>query len=187
MLSLVGRRSGSIDTGRAPRRTGRQRPFVTYLRRPGAKRPLQYEGATISRPKRIEDITINDLCEHRWCYFHDDEAGFDSFEWVIPDTHPKFDTHVIELELATFRFHGGQEFLGMLACSQFSVCLSGKWHSFSTGIVKPTEDVKSLKEALRRLGLALPVVATAKWSGTSERFNGIRYFEHGDEVELWDA
>lgn len=73
----------------------------------------------------------------------------------------------------------------MLDGSQFSVCLAGEWHSFWTGTVKPTEQIKAhLMEALCRLGLALPVEAKAKWSGKSERYNGIRYLdEQGNEAE----
>ena len=143
----------------------------------------------MSAAKRIEHISLDDLIRHRWCYFHDDEGGFDAFEWVVPDTHPKFDPYVMELELATFRFHGGQEFLGMLDGSQFSVCLAGEWHSFWAGIVKPTEQVQSrLREALDRIGLALPVEATAKWSGKSACYNGIRYLDDDDnEVEVLNA
>jgi len=91
----------------------------------------------------------------------------------------------LELELATFQFYGGEEFLGMLDGSQFSVCLDGEWHSFWTGLGKPTAQTKThLMEALCRLGLVLPVEAKAKWSGKSERYNGIRYLdEQGNEVE----
>lgn len=95
------------------------------------------------KPKRIEDITLDDLICHRWCYFHDDDEGFDSFEWLIPDTHPKFSTEVIEMELATFRFQGGEEFLGMFdGASNFSVFLAGNWYSFWTGGSGPTEEEK---------------------------------------------
>lgn len=137
-------------------------------------------------PKRIEDITLDDLTRHRWCYFHDDEEGYDSFDWVIPDTHPRFSTEVTEVELATFRFHGGQEFLGMFdGYLQFSVCLEGEWHSFWTGVAKPTEQKSArLAEVLTQLGLALPVVTTAKWSRQSARYHGIRYIdEQGNTVE----
>jgi hypothetical protein len=145
------------------------------------------ESMTIPRPKKIEDISTEDLSRHRWCYYHDNEGDFDSFEWVIPDTHPKFDPYLMELELATFRFSGGQEFLGMLDVSQFSVCLGGQWYSFWTGAFEPTEqDTARLKEALHRLGLTLPVEATAKWSGRSACYNGIRYLDEDDnEVEIW--
>lgn len=141
--------------------------------------------ATISQPKKIEDISIYDLRRHRWCYFQEDEGGFDSFEWVIPDTHLRFDARILELELATFRFYGGEEFLGMLDGCQFSVCLGGEWHSFWTGVAKPSEQMKAnLTKALGRLGLALPVEAKAKWSGKLERYNGIRYIdEQGNEAD----
>lgn len=93
----------------------------------------------------------------------------------------------MELELAKFRFSGGQEFLGMLDGAQFVVCLAGEWHSFWTGAFKPTEQhTERLKAALSRLGLALPVEATAKWSGKSACYNGIRYLDDDDnEVEIW--
>lgn len=138
-------------------------------------------------PKRVEDITLNDLQSHRWCYLHDDEQKFDSFEWLIPDTHPRFSTDVIEMELAIFRFKDGQEFIGRFdGSAQFSVSLAGKWHSFWTGIMRPAEEEKeALAHVMSRLSLEFPVEATAKWSGAFERFNGIRYVDHeGQTLEV---
>jgi len=137
-------------------------------------------------PKRIEAITIEDLRLCRWCYFHDDEGGFDGFEWVIPESHPKFSKDIIELEPATFCFQGGQEFEGMFDGSKcFSVYLGDNWHSLWHGSVPPrAAEVASFKTMLSELGLALPVVATARWSGKSECYGGLRYYDHhSNEVE----
>lgn len=141
----------------------------------------------MSFPKRIEGISVEDLDRYRWCYFHDDEGEYDSFEWVIPETHPKFSEDVIQLELATFRFHGGEELLGMFDGSKcFSIYLDGEWHGLWYGVRIPTEQDKAkLKMALGGLGLDLPVVATAKWSGKSESYKGIRYYDEArNEVEV---
>lgn len=57
-------------------------------------------------PKRLEELTVTDLEGNRWCLYQDDEEGYDGFEFVIPDTHPGFSEHVIEIELANFIFSG---------------------------------------------------------------------------------
>jgi len=140
----------------------------------------------MSSPKRLEEITVEDLSQHRWCYFHDDDGGYDSFEWVIPDTHPKFSDNVIQLELATFRFQGGEELKGMFDGSKcFSMDLTGVWYALWYGGMTPTERNKQdLNKALDDLGLCLPVTAIATWSGQSETYNGIRYYDQaGCEVE----
>jgi hypothetical protein len=137
-------------------------------------------------PKRIEEITVEDLTLHRWCYFHDDDGGVDSFEWVIPDTHPKFSEDIIEMELATFRFQGGEEFAGMFDGSEsFSVYLAGRWYTLWYGVRAPSEHEKAnFKAALRELGLNLPVNAKARWSGKSVSYSGLRYLdEAGIEIE----
>ena len=56
------------------------------------------------KPKAIEDITLEDLRAKRWCFYDNEEEGFNSFEWVIPDDHPSYSEHVIELELSEFTF-----------------------------------------------------------------------------------
>jgi hypothetical protein len=39
-----------------------------------------------------------------------------------------------------------------------------------------------------KMATYLPVEATAKWSGKSERYKGIRYLdEQGNEVEFWNV
>lgn len=137
-------------------------------------------------PKRIEEISVEDLSRSRWCYFHDDEGGYDSFEWVIPATHPKFSEEIMELELATFRFQGGEELKGMYdGVKNFIVHLAGEWYAFWFGGIAPTElDKQKLKAALGELGLRLPVSATAEWSRVSQTYHGIRYYdEDGRETE----
>ncbi|HEY2021339.1 hypothetical protein [Paraburkholderia sp.] len=138
-------------------------------------------------PKRIEEITIEDLRLCRWCYFQDDGGGFDAFEWVIPESHPKCNEDVVELELATFCFRRGQEFQGMFDGSKcFSVYLGDKWHSLWHGSVPPrAAEIADFKTALCELRLSLPVVATAQWSGKSECYGGLRYYDHAKtEVEV---
>ncbi|CAN7197468.1 hypothetical protein LJR289_000512 [Pseudoduganella sp. LjRoot289] len=137
-------------------------------------------------PKRIEEITVEDLRLCRWCYFCDDNDGFDGFEWAIPELHQKFSTAVVELELATFRFKGGQEFDGMFDGSKsFSVYLQGRWHSLWRGEVRPSAaEVAAFNSAISELSLSLPIVATARWSGKSECYGGLRYYDQdGAEVE----
>ena len=92
----------------------------------------------------------------------------------------------MELELATFRFQGGEQLKGMFDGAKcFSAYLAGDWYAFWSGVRVPTEqDREKLKATLAELGLRLPVNATARWSGKSENYSGIRYYdEAGDEVE----
>jgi hypothetical protein len=67
----------------------------------------------------------------------------------------------------------------------FSVYLTGEWHALWYGVRIPTEqDKERLKTALCVLGLDLPVIAAAKWSGKSECYEGIRFYdEAGNETE----
>ncbi|MDI5831559.1 hypothetical protein [Shewanella xiamenensis] len=65
------------------------------------------------KPKAIEEITIEDLKAHRWCFYQNDEEGFNAFEHVIPDSHPDFSERVIELELSEFIFSNGETLLGV--------------------------------------------------------------------------
>jgi hypothetical protein len=139
------------------------------------------------KPKRIEEITVSDLKSHRWCYFPDDEAGFDAFEYVIPDTHEHFDENVIELELAVFKFDGDREYFGMYDGSKsYSIFLNNEWFYFWHGVRKPTEsEITHLKDTLSTSDLAFPISARAYWSGRTELFRGVRYYdERGVEVEL---
>lgn len=141
----------------------------------------------MSEPKRIEEITVEDLSSNRWCYFHDDQGGYDCFEWVIPDTHPEFSEEIMEMELATFRFRGGEEYKGMFDGTKcFTVYLAGEWHSFWRGGFPPSEsDTVNFKAVLSELGLMLPVVATARWSGKVDQYNGLRYYDQDqNEVEV---
>lgn len=138
------------------------------------------------KPKLIEDITLEDLSRNQWCYFHDDDEGYDGFEWAIPDDHPDYSDEIMGPELAIFRFRASEQFTGMFdGASCFTACLAGEWYSFWCGVGIPSElKVSRLNDKLNELGLLLPVVATAKWSHRSETYNGIRYFdETGNEVE----
>jgi hypothetical protein len=98
--------------------------------------------------------------------------GFDAFEWVIPDSHPKFRKDVLELELARFRFQGGQEFEGMFDGSKcFSIYLCYNLHSLWHGVAPPrAAELAGFKAALSELGLALPD------SGQNRPFNMLNPF-----------
>lgn len=141
----------------------------------------------MTAPKSISEITIEDLKRHRWCYFPVDDDEYNSFEHVIPNTHPLFDENVIELELATFQFSVGQECFGMYDGSKtFAVRLNDEWLYFWSGVRKPTAtEVQHTKVALKNSGLALPVTATAVWSGATQVYGGLRYFDNQyNEVEI---
>ena len=129
-----------------------------------------------SVPKRIEELTIVDLESNRWCVYHNDEEGYDSFEFAIPDTHLKFSEHAIEIELAHFAFPDGTILKGSFDGSEsFSVFHNGVWYSFWFGISKPNDNtIAEFKEFLTVNRLALPVRATVTWSGTSRVFNGLQ-------------
>ncbi|MFH6598454.1 hypothetical protein ACEVAQ_06990 [Ectopseudomonas khazarica] len=132
-----------------------------------------------SVPKHIEELTVADLESNRWCVYHNDEEGYDSFEFVIPDTHLNFSEHAIEIELAHFTFPDGRILKGRFDGSEsFSVCHNGNWYSFWLGISKPNENtIAEFKKFLTVNRLALPVHATATWSGTSKTFNGLQYLD----------
>lgn len=141
----------------------------------------------MTHPKRICEITISDLRSHRWCYFHDDEAGFDAFEYVIPDTHAQFDENTIELELAVFKSSNDREYFGMYDGSRaYSIFLNNEWFCFWHGIRKPTEiGIAHFRNTLEASDLTFPVSARAYWSGRTELFHGLRYYdERGTEVEI---
>lgn len=138
------------------------------------------------QPKHIGDISVEDLKQHRWCYFYDDSGEYNVFEHVIPDTHPKFDPDVQELELALFRFSGGQQHFGSFDGSKsFCVFLGNERLYFWSGVRKPAQDELSrAKQLLESFSLRLPVTAEAKWSGETEVFAGIRYSDReGKEIE----
>ncbi|MFL9814553.1 hypothetical protein D7241_14970 [Stutzerimonas sp. VN223-3] len=130
-------------------------------------------------PKRIEELTVADLESNRWCVYHNDEEGYDSFEFVIPNTHPDFSEHAIEIELAHFVFSDGKVFKGLFDGSEsFSVFHKGNWYSVWYGASKPSKNaVSEFKEFLTINQLALPVSATAAWNGASRVYNGFQYVD----------
>jgi len=136
------------------------------------------------KPKAIEDITVEDLKAHRWCFYQNDEEGFDAFEHVIPDSHPDFSSDVEELELAVFEFQNGKSLFGVFdGSASFSIILEDSWLSLWFGITKPTsEDIENFKAHLNKLSLELPVKARARWSGKEAVFNGIKYINDNDDV-----
>lgn len=132
---------------------------------------------TDMKPKHISEITVADLETSRWCYFYDDENGYDCFQHVVPDSHPSFSTHVIEVELAYFEFFNGKTLKGLFDGSEtFSVFSDGAWHSFWYGVGKPSQDdISRFGNFLAINQLQLPVVAKAKWSEKSAKLNGLQY------------
>ena len=130
-------------------------------------------------PKCIEELTVADLESNRWCVYHHNEDGYDGFEFAIPDTHPDFSEHVIEIELAHFTFSDGRVLKGVFDGSEsFSVFHTGNWYSLWYGVSKPSDDtVNEFKEFLAINQLALPVTATAVWSDTSRIYNGLQYID----------
>jgi hypothetical protein len=141
----------------------------------------------VNEPKHISDITVDDLKNNRWCFYHDDKSGYDGFEYLIPNTHPKFDENIIELELAVFKFQSGEEYFGKFDGSKsFSVFLNNEWFSFWHGVRRPlANEISHFADTLKKFGLQLPVTAIAYWSGHTQVLNGLGYYdEMGNEVEI---
>jgi len=135
-------------------------------------------------PKRIEELTVADLESNRWCVYHNDEKGYDGFEFAIPDTHPDFSEHVTEIELAHFVFSDGAIFKGLFDGSEsFSVFHNERWYSLWYGVSKPSiSAISEFKEFLTVNHLNLPVSATAVWSGTSRTHNGLQYVDDAGTI-----
>jgi hypothetical protein len=138
----------------------------------------------MSEPKRIEDVSLSDLNEHRWCYYHNDALGFDAFEYVIPDTHPAFSVDSIELELAQFHFANGQVLDGTFDGSESFTVFSGTESlSFWQGIAKPTHsELQAASEFLTKHDLVMPVKVTTKWSKREKVYGGLEYLNDNNEV-----
>lgn len=139
---------------------------------------------SMSKVKRIEDITIEDLVAHRWCFYQNDEEGYDTFEHVISDEHPDFSEDVVELEYAEFEFANGKMVRGLFDGSEsFNILTPTEWYSFWYGVAKPDpEEIERLSEFLSSEGFELPVVARAKWSGSERTYNGIQYIDENGEI-----
>ena len=140
--------------------------------------------SNMTQPKRIEDISIEDLKLHRWCYYHNDEAGFDCFEYVVSDNHPEFSSEAIEFELAEFHFANGKVALGSYDGSEsFTLFTSNSYLSFWFGMSKPTMgDVKKASMLLGENDYSMPVKVVSKWSRITKSFRGINYIDENDEV-----
>ena len=131
-------------------------------------------------PNLVEELTVTDLESNRWCVYHNDEEGYDCFEFAMPDTHPNFSEHVVEIELAHFTFSNNRVLKGLFDGSEFfSVFHTGNWYSFWYGVSKPSNStVNEFKDFLVVNQLTLPVSATAVWSGTSRTYNGLQYVDN---------
>ena len=139
------------------------------------------------KPKRIHDVSVTDLQNSRWCYYHNDEEGYDCFEHVIPDTHPGFTGDTEEFELAEFTFSNGKTVLGSFDGSKsFNIAYSNSWFSFWYGVSEPKKcDIAVMTEFLSSNGYELPVKARAKWSNKTKVFNGLQYInDNGDIIEI---
>ena len=138
----------------------------------------------MSQPIRIEDISLDDLKKHRWCYYYNDELGYDAFEYVIPNTHPEFCSETIELELAEFIFANGKRQFGIFDGSEsFSVVINNDSLSFWRGMMEPADtDIKSSSLFLKVHDLAMPVQVTSKWTKQTRVFEGLEYINQSNEV-----
>ena len=137
--------------------------------------------------KRIEDIAIDDIRSHRWCYYQNDEEGYDAFEHVISDTHPDFSEDVIELEFAEFKFLNGKVAYGLYdGSASFNIVTPNEWYSFWYGAAEPEQtDIERMSNFLQSNGYQLPVEASAKWSRTTKKYNGIQYINNdGETIEI---
>ena len=140
----------------------------------------------MSKPIAIEDLTVEDLKAHRWCFYQNDDDDFDAFEQIIPDNHPEFSEHNTELELAEFQFSNGKVVFGVYDGSEaFNIIAGDEWYSFWYGAAEPSqEDLERMKSFIEDNDLELPVVATAKWSGITKIYSGIQYInENGETLE----
>jgi len=138
-------------------------------------------------PKRIEDVSVQDLKNNQWCYYHDDELGFDCFEYVISDKHPEFNEHTLQFELVKFEFSNGEIQFGSFDGSEsFTLISEEGCLSFWLGIAVPDAfQIEHARTILQRFSLELPVTATAQYSGESRTFNGLQYLnENGVKVEV---
>ncbi|TAA41728.1 hypothetical protein [Corallincola spongiicola] len=140
----------------------------------------------MTEPKPIEEITLEDLESHRWCYYQDDEKGYDGFEYVIPDSHTDFSDQVIEMELAFFTFSNGGVAKGMFDGSEgFHIFDGHTWFSMWHGVREPTaSELENFSSFLKHYGFEMPVRAEAQRSRTSKSFGGLQYLsEEGDVCE----
>lgn len=143
---------------------------------PHAKREMTM---TRPAPKYIKELTISDLERNRWCVYHNNEEGYDSFEFAIPDTHLGFSEHAIEIELSHFAFPDGRIMKGSFdGSASFSIFHDDNWHPLWFGASKPNENtINEFKCFLTINHLTLPEHATAIWSGTSKIFSGLQYLD----------
>lgn len=138
----------------------------------------------MSKPKLIEDITLDDLRSHRWCFYQNDNEEFDVFEHVIPDTHPDFSEDVLELELAEFKFSNDKVAYGIYDGSEsFNIVTTDQWYSFWYGVAQPEKpEIERMSRFLLSHDYQLPVEASAKWSGIVKTYNGVQYMNDSDEI-----
>lgn len=141
----------------------------------------------MNEPKRISDITVEDLQSHQWCVYHNDEEGFDCFEHVIPDSHPEFSEDIVQLELAEFSFANGKVQFGSFDGSEsFVLFADGIRYYFWHGIRQPDRsELDRFSRFLTANELQLPVVARAKWSETERTFRGFQFIDsRGERREI---
>jgi len=130
-------------------------------------------------PKLLSDITIGDLKAHQWCYYHDEDEGYDAFEYVISDTHPNYSSEIAGIELAEFIFSNGITVYGSYDGSEsFTIEVNGQWYSLWYGIAKPEpSDIERFSALCQNLALTFPVTATGKHSKAIKNFGGVQYLD----------
>ncbi|WP_144394733.1 hypothetical protein [Pleionea sediminis] len=139
----------------------------------------------MSNKKHIEEITVEDLQAHRWCFYQSENDDQNLIEYVISEEHPEFSEEGIELELAEFHFANGKVALGLYdGFEAFNIMTPTDWYSFWYGVEKPEqEDVLRLQSYLKQEELELPVKAIAKWSKIERTYHGIQYINSEGEAE----
>lgn len=139
---------------------------------------------TLQTPKRLEEITLDDLRKHRWCFYPRDDEDYNCFEHVIPDSHPDFSGETIEVELAEFTFSNGAVSWGLCdGSNSFHIISGGNWHSLWFGVRRPGgSEVTSLRTFLQTNQLEMPVEVKAKWSGRIKIFYGLQFVDDDGEI-----
>lgn len=137
-----------------------------------------------NKPKLIEELTLDDLMAHRWCFYQTDDEDFDDFEYVVPDSHPAFSLDIVELELAEFTFANGKVAHGIYdGWESFNIMTEDQWYSFWYGVDQPEPaEVERIASFLSSNDYQLPVKVSAKWSKTIKEYNGLQYMTDDESI-----
>lgn len=128
-------------------------------------------------PKRIEDVTVSELMEQRWCCYPFETDEYNPFEFVIPESHADYSEDVIQFELAEFKFSNGKVLYGSYNGSQsFTILSFNTSVSLWFGVREPSKVAKvAFVEFLASNNLELPVLAKSKWSQVEKIYNGLQF------------